>query len=207
MSKSKEVAMFGAPGGNLPSADTFRKVAQERMQGSAMFLRFRKGNWTFGPEDVAISDDEEWAIDPGSFKSGIVGWDDGNFVEEYMFPMGQSHDIPPADELPEIKSKDKQSGWSEQWSVEMQSMAEHEKVRYSTSTNGGVGFLKDLFLAIGEHAATAPDYPIPIVTLGKGGYKHKDKTVGRVITPAADIVRWVNYAGEEQVATSQRKLV
>lgn len=190
--KPKEVALFG---GQSPAAavGSLRKLANARMQGDALFLKLTKqGEWLYGPEEIEVEADDEWAINPNSFKVGVIGWRNGSVVGEHMFPIysGQTVDMAELEEIAPVKDGD---GWKDQTSLELRAIGENLQLLWATSSLGGRNAIAALADAIATQAETDEEHAVPVVTLASDFYKHK--TYGKIFTPELKIVRWVDMDG------------
>jgi hypothetical protein len=204
-SEAKAVALFGE---NLPvekfggALKALAGAARQRT-GDHLFLKLAKsGEWLFGPEEIEVESDERWAINPASFKIGVIGWENGNVVEEIMFAFTSDERVDMST-LKRIDSNKDGDGWKEQISVEMRHMEEDISVLYGTTSLGGRNAMADLAAAIGDRMETDPDTPVAVVELHVDSYKHKK--YGKIFTPEIRVVDWVDMNGDKPKAKAKGK--
>ncbi len=154
--------------------------------GDFQYLKFRKGDWSYGADDITPEEDSEWAVHPQSFQEGFIAWsEDQELLGEQMKSMLDGAPILQA-ELPNVDGK-----WNKQISVLMVCVSGSDKgvqAEFKISSSGG---LKELGRLIGEiikQLSEDPTKPMPIVTLASDDYMHKKYK--KVYTPEMEIVEW-----------------
>lgn len=194
----KAIALFGTAPSTSVSA--LRALGAARNAGNELFMKFVKADgFMFGPEQIPVEDDEEWAVNPDSFEVGVIGWKDGQVVDEFMYPIdsGKRVDRSELEIIPASTVDGQNNGWSDQISVRLHQVAEGLDVVYKTSTHGGKTALTTLAGEIAEHNGDEDDpYRIPVVTLHTDHYKHK--TRGKVYVPKIEVAHWVDMNGDQK---------
>lgn len=193
----KNVALFGK---SLPATDVsaLRALGAARNSGSDLFMKFVKADgFMFGPEQIPVEDDELWAINPDSFEVGVIGWRDGQVVDEIMYSIGSGKrvDRSELEVIPASADPDQTNGWQDQLSIRLHQIEEGLDVVYKTSTHGGKTAISELAEACANQADADEVYRVPVVTLHTDHYKHK--TRGKVYVPKIKIEYWVNENGEQ----------
>ena len=107
--------------------------------GSGLYMKFAKGDWTYGQEETDVEADSEWVVNPHGFKHGWVGWGDkahntaGTKLGEQMVPA--NNPLPLQGALDDIQGE-----WSQQVSMEMLCVSGSDQgtaVIFNTSSVGG----------------------------------------------------------------------
>jgi hypothetical protein len=201
----KNVALFGD---SLPATPTsaLRALGAARNQGTELFMKFVKADgFMFGPEQIPVEPDELWAVNPDSFEVGVIGWKDGQVVDEIMYPIasGKRVDRSELEVIPASANPDQTNGWQDQLSIRLHQIEEGVDVVYKTSTHGGKTAISELAEACADQAEKDEDYRVPVVTLHTDWYKHK--TRGKVYVPQIKVEYWVDINGD-QPAKKRRNL-
>lgn len=160
-------------------------------QGGETLLKYSKGDWLIGVEQIEVEPGSQWAINPLSLYHGWVSWDsESRTLEgEVMVPMTEAQ--PPKGSLPHTGFP-----WEEQLSLQFKCLTgedEGEQLKFITSSKGGVATLRDLIKTIMRQLDTDPDNPCPVVLLKSSHYPHKKW--GKVYTPVLEIVGWMSMDG------------
>jgi len=136
-----------------------------------------------------VSEDEKWALNPGSFKKGYIGWKGGRVVGEHMQPQWSNNVIDQStfDHIDETSETD---GWKEQHSVELKSLEDGVEVIFKTMSVGGKNAMGKLWSAVGAQMKENPQRPVPIVTLSSESYPHSQ--YGKIFNPIFSIEDWVD---------------
>lgn len=201
----KAMALFG--GDNLPATDrqagALRALgAARRNAGDKAFMKFAKGDgWVFGAEKIEVDENELWAVNPNTFMIGVIGWEDGEVVDEEMYPITAGKRVN-HDELEPIK-KGEGNGWSDQISVELKHMGDGTEVIFKTSSNGGLKAMSLLADGCGDRMEANPDTPVPVCRLTSTSYRHKK--YGKIHEPVFEIDHWVDMEGHAEGASSPRR--
>jgi len=158
-------------------------------------VKFVKGDWVSGPDKDLISPDEAFVAVMDTSTIGFVKWGDGEIIDAKMglvangFCMPQRRDLDDFDSKnwPVDKNGDRVDPWQATSLLVLASLdSPHDLYTFSTSSEGGRGAILDLEETHSQTTEGAGEYPV--VTLGVGGYYHKDQTIGRVKTPVLKIV-------------------
>lgn len=167
--------------------------------GGEPLLKFSKGDWTYGAEQIEIEPGSKWAVNPLSLMHGWVSWDtDSASLEgEVLVPMTDA--LPAKGGLPNTGFK-----WDEQLSLQFKCISgedEGEQVLHKTSSVGGLDAIRGLIKAIMKQLDTDPNSPCPVVLLKRDHYNHKKW--GKVFTPVFEIVGWMSLDGAQAEADEQ----
>jgi len=163
--------------------------AQQRAStddGDFQYMKFRKGTWEYGADDIEVEENSKWALHPQSFQEGFIAWsEDQELLGEQMKSMLDGAPILQA-ELPNVGGK-----WSKQLSVLMVCVSgedEGVQAEFKSNSHGGKKELSRIIGEILKQLSADPKAYMPVVTLDSDDYKHKK--YGKVFTPEMDIVEW-----------------
>lgn len=156
------------------------------------FMKFAKGDWSFGADDIEPEKDSLWAVNPASFRHGFQCWgkegtaDEGSLLGEEVVPMT----APPVvkSSLPELNGK-----WADLIGFELVCTTGEDKGTHCYLASTSKGFLKEAKKFINSILAQMnedPGKPIPLIKLETDSYKHK--TYGKVFTPVFTIDKFVS---------------
>jgi hypothetical protein len=200
-----EITLFSSSVPAERISGSLRKLAAARANtGSKPILRFTKqGHWEYGPESIEIEPTEEWAVNPASFMIGMIGWRGGQVVGEVMFPLASPERVD-HDALEPINTGNPSDGWKEQITFDMRHMKDGTEVVFKTTSRGGMNAVAALADAVANQIETAPEKPVPVVTMQADSYKHKQ--FGIVHTPIFTVVNWADMHGNV-TPKGKRKLV
>lgn len=173
---------------------------QQPKTGFDPYLRFTRGDWTYGTEGIDVQPGSLWAIDPTSYMSGYVCWtrypeDSGKKDEnlgQVMNPLG--HDPIDKSKLdqhidPDGYNNGKPWPWEMALEVRLKCISGEDKgqeVVYSASSKGGLDLLNAYLDNMLEQLDNGT--PVAVVKLGKDHYTHK--RYGRTYTPEFEYVEW-----------------
>lgn len=152
------------------------------------FLRFSKGDFVAGIEEVQIEDDEEFAANIPSLAKGYICWKDGSPVDEQMATVISGHTISKGS-LADHGPYEDGDGWREQASIEFLHMETGEKFRFATSSRGGIKALSVLSKDYASHMKAGKPGVVPVIRMVPDSYKHEK--YGKVHVPTFPIARWV----------------
>jgi hypothetical protein len=178
---------------NLPAVvgdgDPYAEAAA-KIGGGGRFLKFVKGTWQSGDDDIPIGTRYIAVMD--GVRHAWVKFVDGKKLGEVSSGPDQRFKLPEREELgdndPTHSQKDKDGDpldpWTEQWSLPL--MGENgEQLVYAASSRGGQGAIGRL---LGVYARTKRRRGFPIIGLGAGSYKHPQ--YGRVAVPELNVLAW-----------------
>lgn len=185
-------------GANLPAvaslAASLRSVASDVGAGGTVILKMEKaGVWVFGADQTEVEADSQWAVNPFSFVHGFIAWGDGEVLGEKMVPVSQ-----PLPEVPAAPAGAKK-GWETQIGMSLKCVSGEDKgleVRYTTTRVGGKKAVQQLAVALAAQVESDQTNPVPIVTLKKDHYTHKQ--YGKIYTPVFTVVSWTGMEGEPE---------
>ena len=185
-------------GANLPAvaslAASLRSVASDVGAGGTVILKMEKaGVWVFGADQPEVEADSQWAVNPFSFVHGFIAWGDGEVLGEKMVPVSQ-----PLPEVPAAPAGAKK-GWETQIGMSLKCVSGEDKgleVRYTTTSVGGKKAVQQLAVALAAQVESDQTNPVPIVTLKKDHYTHKQ--YGKIYTPVFTVVSWTGMEGEPE---------
>jgi hypothetical protein len=182
---------------NVNDIITGLQTAQSRIQtpdGDVQFIKMNKaGLWIFGSDEIDIEDDSLWAVNPNSFVTGFVAWDDdGGLQGEEMRSVLE--DPITAVDLPDVGAP-----WKQQVGFQMACTNGEDagvQVLYKTNSVGGTKAVAELLDAILTKVKNAPGDAaiVPLVELGSSSYKHKK--YGKIYTPVLAIQSWATMDAE-----------
>lgn len=170
----------------------------------SLFLKFSKGDWSYGADQTEVETGSEWAVNPTSIRTGYQCWgkdqtpDSGTLLGERLAPIGAVID---ANELPQHAN----GKWQPAVSLQMRCASGEDEglqVEWGSCSVGGVKAYKEQLLApIGAKLQAGDTACVPVVKLETDFYMHKDKAIGKVKFPVFKLVRWMDMDGEaEEVA-------
>ncbi len=181
-------------------------------RGGDPILKFDKGTWLYGADNVEPEKGSLWAVNPLSFQNGWICWkhrapgsaDKSELLGEIVVPAG--HAVPVKASLPDYGP---QNEWKEMLVCELRCATgedEGEQVVFKPSSKGGIAGGKDVLNAIIKQIDDDPAHPVPLVALESDSYMHTDKQIGKVFVPVLRIVRWVSMEGVEVPAAETAKV-
>lgn len=190
---STSIATINSMRGALSS---FRN-STPRNTGATGFLKFSKGDWSFGKSDEAIDPDGAWIIHPQSLMHGWICWRDGKLFKETLVPFTQT--LPAETSMPEAPEpspdSDDQPGYQLQMSMQVVAVEGKQagtQLTFKTATVGGrsaMDALVDEVLArMDDVEATGEGGVYPVVQFSVDSYKHK--TRGKIFVPLISVVGW-----------------
>jgi hypothetical protein len=181
---------------NLPAVQTLASALRASAQsaapagGTVIIKMDRTGHWVFGADATEVEDGSRWAINPYSFTHGFVAWGEGKVLAEKAAPMTEP--LPDIGEAPAGAKK----GWEMQVGFSMKCVSGEDagmEGRFTATSVGGKRAVQELALAVAEQADKDGGRIVPIVTLGKDHYTHKQ--YGRIFTPVFKVQDWVTMDG------------
>jgi hypothetical protein len=187
---------------NIQSLITSLEVAQtatpSASSGDFQFLKMTKqGEWVYGADEIEVSDDSAFVIDPSSYSQGYVAWSaDGELEDEKMAAAGQ----PPV----LLSALDNSMNWKVQVGFALKGIEgeeEGEQLLFKTSSQGGKEVISALLAQIIAKARTGAAAFCPVVVLDNSSYKHKK--YGKIYKPVLTVDEWVEVPtgdGEEEDA-------
>lgn len=192
---------------NLPATtdlyrNALRQLGVASAQGSGNpFLKMDKaGDWTYGAEGVEVDEQDEWVVNPMSFRVGVVGWSNGQKVGEEMYIIGQGQ--VDKSTLPEIVSRKQGDGWKDQLSFDLFSMGDNVLCTFASSSKGGKDAIGALALEISKRAELNE---FPVIRCTTTHYIHKQ--YGKTFTPSFEVVRWDKMPEPKSDEQKRRNLV
>jgi hypothetical protein len=185
---------------NIQSLITSLEVAQTATpsSGDFQYLKMTKqGEWVYGADDIEVSDDSAFVIDPSSYSQGYVAWSkDGDLIDEKMAAAGQ----PPV----LLSALDNSVDWKVQVGFALKGIEGAEdgvQILFKTSSQGGKEVISALLAQIIAKARTGATAFCPVVLLDNSWYKHKQ--YGKIYKPVLTVDEWVEVPtgdGEEEEA-------
>jgi hypothetical protein len=185
---------------NIQSLITSLEVAQTATpsSGDFQYLKMTKqGEWVYGADDIEVSDDSAFVIDPSSYSQGYVSWsEDGELEDEKMAAAGQ----PPV----LLSALDNSMNWKVQVGFALKGIEgeeDGEQLLFKTSSQGGKEVISALLAQIIARAKAGHAAIYPEVLLDNSSYKHKK--YGKIYKPVLTVDKWVEAPtgdGEEEAA-------
>ena len=164
-----------------------RAIAPSTGGGMTAILKMDKtGHWVFGSDQEEVEDGSKWAVNPFSFVHGFIAWGEGEVLGEKMGPITQP--LPDVGPAPSNAKK----GWESQVGFSLKCISGEDvgmDVRYTVTSVGGKRAVQELAIAIAGQVEKDQTRPVPLVTLGKDHYQHKQ--FGRIYTPVFAVKEWV----------------
>lgn len=171
---------------------------------SLLKLDKRDGVWVFGAEAIQVEEEAVIAIDPNSFKHGVIAWDDGKPAGEFMAPVWEPKPAAP------VGTPFK---FDDQLSFEAVISNGEDKgteLIFKTTSLGGLEGIRKL----GKEILSRLDQEdiVPLVRLAVDSYRHKQ--YGKIYKPVFNVASWATPAGavtepvapvEEAPATRRRR--
>jgi hypothetical protein len=176
---------------NLPATvgdNPFAEVAA-KIGGGGRFLKFAKGEWKAGDDDVPLGTKYIAVMD--GLRHSWVKFVDGKKLGEVSSGPDRPFELPERIDLgdndpmawPKDKTGERQDPWTEQWALPL--VGENgEQLLYATSSRGGQSAIGQLCRVYGRKHRNG----FPIIALGTGSYKHPQ--YGRVPVPELNVVMW-----------------
>ena len=166
------VAAITSLSATLNGVDTSHAAGQS---GLPMLLFKSRGNiWLLGQQQTAVDPNGEWALNPASFRWGVISFDEDGKPTERMVPIDPKQEKPiPADQ-PDIGAP-----WNEQWSVNLRCLSGANvgaEVVFKSTTVGGIQAIAAVRETIRDRINSGQhDHKVvPILRLGKSSYPHSD---------------------------------
>lgn len=177
------IAKAGASSMGLISRETLRGVvgnvanSMKRVAtGGVDFLKMdKKGRWTYGQDEEAVSPDSIWAINPGTLEHGWIAW----AVKLGQEPLGElmvsaSRPLPDVATLPPVKEG---KGYQQQYGVELLCVAgpnEGAHVLYKQTSVGGTKLFNKYIDELYARVEGDVDELIAMVSITSESYDHKE---------------------------------
>lgn len=167
--------------------------------GGEPILRFDKGSWLYGSDNVEVEAGSKWAINPLSFQHGFNCWkfreqgskEKAELLGEVLVSAMQ---VPPLkSSLPDYGPK---NDWHELIVFGLRCVSgedEGEETVYKPTSKGGISATKELLGKIIKQIDDDPAHPVPVIVLESSSYQHDQ--YGKVFTPVLRIVEWVSMDG------------
>jgi hypothetical protein len=182
----------------ITDLETAQTATPSASSGDFQFLKMTKqGEWVYGADEIEVSDDSAFVIDPSSYSQGYVAWSaDGELEDEKMAAAGQ----PPV----LLSALDNSMNWKVQVGFALKGIEgaeDGEQLLFKTSSQGGKEVISALLAQIIAKARTGAAAFCPIVVLDNSSYKHKK--YGKIYKPVLTVDEWVEVPtgeGEEEEA-------
>ena len=181
MSESKAMA-------TMKPSDLATALRSIRMPSSSdgFFLKFSKGDWSYGPDDIEVSEVARFGVNPFGVTRGFIAWGDGAPIEEVMVGLTD-----PEVRMADLPSLPADAKWSPQLGIELMGVTGPERglaMKFASNSKGGVSELTRLISAIADRADAGEGDFVPVVQLAVDSYTHKK--YGKVKTPVLTITDW-----------------
>jgi len=185
-------------GSNLPSVTSLStsrpSIVTEvgGLTGTTLLKMDKTGTWVFGGLETEVETGSTWAVNPFSFVHGFIAWGEGEVLGEKMVNITQP--LPEHGDTPAGAKR----GWETQIGMSLKCLSGEDKgleVRYSVTSAGGKIAVQALAVAIAGQVDSDQTTPVPVITLKKDHYIHKQ--YGKIFVPVLSIVEWVGLDGEE----------
>jgi hypothetical protein len=188
------------------SMQAFRKSTPRASGGAVGYLKFSKGDWSFGKDDAPLDLEGLYVMHPQSLMHGWICWRDGALFKEYLLPFTQElpHESTLA-EAPEPKpDSDDQPGYQHQMAFQIVAIEGKQKGQQFTFKTGTVGgrtavdkMVDALMARMDDVEATGEGGIYPVLEFATDSYKHK--TRGKIFVPMINIVGWSTNEPDEEI--------
>lgn len=188
---------------NLPSVQSLstalRALSSDVGPSGVVLIKMDKtGAWVFGADQTEVQDGSKWAVNPFSFTHGFIAWGEGEVLGEKMCSV--SEPLPEMDAAPPGARK----GWEVQVGMSLKCLNGDDadmECRYSATSVGGKRAVQELAMAIAGQVDKDQARPVPVVTLEKDHYQHKQ--FGKIFTPVFQVVEWIGMDGGAAPAAAE----
>ena len=192
---SSNLVAFKSAG--LPSvqslSSTLRNIAEQMLPVGIVILKMDKtGHWVFGADQTEVEPESKWAVNPFSFVHGFIAWGEGSPLAEKLAPMTEP--LPEVAEPPSAAKK----GWEMQVGFSLKCISGEDagmEARFTATSLGGKRAVQELALAVAAQADKDAAHIVPVVTLAKDHYQHRE--YGKVYVPVFKVQEWVSMDGPE----------
>jgi len=168
------------------------EVAAENSGRFGKLLKFVKGKWEVGDDEVPIGTEYIAHID--QLAQGWIHFENGEVVgDPIVVKIADGKKLPIRDELSDNNAKKWEKDndgrprdpWVKQWYLPLVSVETGELHTYVTGSDGGDQAITNLCAVYGRKVQ---DGMLPIIALRASGYKHKKH--GRIEKPELPIIGW-----------------
>jgi hypothetical protein len=183
---------------NLPTTyiDPLEELAAEARNDLGTMLKFVKGRWMIGDDEVPAG--TEFVVHIDHLVRGWIRFEDKKVVERILVRRGDKQRLPDRDDLSYASENDwprdskgkPRNPWAKQFFVPLLTVNDGKLVTFVTGSVGGriaVGKLCDAFLSTERKR--------PIIKLDIGSFKSKE--YGEVDSPAFQIVGYEDEPAEQ----------
>jgi len=208
MNKSLELIKQQKTAAAVQSDNPWLQVANECGNTLCKILKFNKGLWEIGDDEVP--EGTQYVVLMDQVAREWVKFEDGSPTERLRFPIANKVPPPPREDLGDHDSSQWEIGddgkprdpWTLQWQLPMLPIgALGDLVIFTTSSKGGEICLASL---CGIYGRSPRNGMLPIVALKTRSYKHK--TYGKIQTPDLPIVGWDNGGAPSAAPVSSAPL-
>jgi hypothetical protein len=161
---------------------------------SLTYMRFSKGEFTYGADNDVIDDDVEFVPDMSTLSRGYVCWVKASVAGEVMSPIASGKRITEAD-LPDYGPYEDGDGWREQTSIEFRRVPDGARFMFKTSSRGGTQALQKLSSEFAARMKVSKEFSLPIITMTPDSYKHE--RYGKIHVPKFTVVGWTATAAND----------
>ena len=162
--------------------------------GGDLYMKFAKGDWSYGVEETAPESDSVWAINPNSFQHGWTAWgskgrgNEGANVGEKMVSATQP--LPLESDLPDVNGD-----WSSCIGMQLRCLNGEDaglQVLFKSSSVGGRNAYASIIEQLVERAQAGEQKLVPVVRLESDSYKHSK--YGKLFTPILKVDHWLSMS-------------
>lgn len=207
-------------GGAVAVTDGYDPYARygEQAAGNKTFLKFQKGDYTFGQNDEEMAIGTRLVANMAGLKAGWQKWEGGKPTGEEMELVASGRQAPKRPELGDtdqaLWETDDQGRPRDPWQftnvLGLKDAASGEEYTFSTGSRGGIGAIGQLCREFGKVYRMKPGF-LPVIELQVDSYKHAQ--YGKVFTPVLKLVDWVKEddllsgagADAEEPAAAEKK--
>jgi hypothetical protein len=188
------------------SMQAFRNSTPRSSGGAVGYMKFSKGDWSFGKDETPLDLEGLYLLHPSSLMHGWICWRNGSLFHEVLLPFTQQLPLESSlKEAPEpAPDSDDQPGYQHQMAfqvVAIEGKQAGQQFTFKTGTVGGRGavdrVVEVLMARMDDVEALGGAGGIyPVLEFGVDSYKHK--TRGKIFVPVITVVGWsTNEPGDE----------
>ena len=152
---------------------------------NVQYLKFVKGEFVHGAEEMSIDPEEQFAVDVMSLRHGFICWGDGAVLGEEMKRVVDGR----VDEDGLEDYTDQGGEWRDQTSIEFTSLDDGAVYQFKTSSFGGRKAVAQVVSAVSQRRKKGESAGVPVITMGGDSYRHQK--YGKVFVPVFSVVDWL----------------
>ncbi len=185
------------PADLLSGFENMERAATVDQTGEGQFMKFTKGDYSYGADSTEIEEESLWAVNPSSFVHGYQAWGNAVLLGEEVAGMQEAPIV--KSNLPQLSyvHPDAKVEVSAKW-MPLRGFqlvctnGDDEGIQcFLSGTSLGLkkateGLVKEIVAKL----KSDPAHPVPIIELDCSSYTHKKW--GEIFVPVFKIVEWVD---------------